>query len=121
MATRDCRRCARCGREPTPSEMSEFNPSSLFPFSGTDDRPEPSGRVLIEGPAWTSIESEDVCSACLTLDEERQLALDIIARIERAMAQKQYAGDNPEPYEAILIAYAQMLRERLARQPESWD
>ena len=81
------------------------------------DEPDAEGRVLLEGGAWTRIEGEDVCPQCLTVDEERALASSYIALVEAEIARVEAAGRDPQPHEAQLIAYALVLRKRLAITP----
>ena len=75
------------------------------------------GRVLLEGQTWARISDEDICPQCLTAEEEQELARSYIQLVEAEIARSQATGSDPHPHEEALIAYALVLRSRLATPP----
>jgi hypothetical protein len=102
--------CSRCGRRAAPDEDATLG----TPLELLGDEPSADGRVLLEGRAWSRIGDRDVCPDCLTVDEERALAGSYIGLVEAEVARLAAREAEPEPHEAQLIAYAMVLRKRLA-------
>lgn len=75
------------------------------------------GRVLLEGGPWARLGIDDVCPQCLTASEERALASAYVQLVEAEVERAQAQGSDPQEHEGQLIAYALVLRRRLADSP----
>jgi hypothetical protein len=102
--------CSRCGRAQRHKELT-WQGSVLGLMR---DEADIDGRVLFEGQAWGRIADQDICPECISAEEEQELARSYVDLVEQEVTRLQAAGDEPSAHEAALIAYALVLRSRLA-------
>jgi hypothetical protein len=86
--------CARCGRNRPDSVSQSVDPSVATSLPGPPDG------------AWARLGDEDVCPACQTLDERREVAMRVVSMIEREIALRQDRGIPPDEFEPPLAGFA---------------